>query len=61
MASAGGQVYSWTQILHVAYQKAFPGSIFVAPVLSESESEAEIKSQELRRIIKQVLAGALRK
>ena len=61
MASAGGQVYSWTQILHVAYQKAFPGSIYVhvvAPVLSESD--AAMKSQELRRIIKQSPAGALR-
>lgn len=61
MASAGGQVYSWTQIVHVAYQKAFPASIYVhvvAPVLSESD--AEMKSQQLKRIIKQSPADTLR-
>jgi hypothetical protein len=58
MASADGQVYSWTQIFNVAYQKAFPGSIYVhviAPVLSESD--AEMKSRELKRTIKRSPAG----
>jgi nucleoside 2-deoxyribosyltransferase len=58
IASAGGQVYSLSQVFPVDPNKVLPGSIFVhvvAPVLSESD--AEMKSRELRRIIKQSPAG----
>lgn len=53
VASAGGQVYSWSQTCHAAYSKALPATIFVhvvAPVLSEPD--IAVKSHKLRQVIK---------